>query len=574
MGVVYQARQRRLNRLVALKMILAGGHAGPEARARFHREAQALAQLRHPHILQIYEDGECDGMPFLALEYMAGGSLAARIEEVRPSAEEAAGLVQTLARAIHEAHKHGIVHRDLKPGNVLFDLDGTPKISDFGLAKRLSESGPTASNAIAGTPSYMAPEQAEAKSKPVGPAADVYGLGALLYRLLTGRPPFDGATTDILLQVVGSDPVRPRQFCPALPLDLEAVCLKCLRKKPEERYASALELAEDLCRFRKGEPTLARPVGRTERVYRWCRRNPVKAALATCITALTSVAMLVTLVVMLVLWQQPPYAERQLSRGLAEYRQRNYAQALDAFNTALAAKPDLAGGRFARARMYQKAREWAQAVADYEKVREPALQGESHACIAYCLIRIRQHQAADFYHDQALAEGVAPAVIYNNRAYSYLLRRRLDEAGENLDRALAIAPGMKAAWHNLALWVREVTLRGVMRKPDGPLPEEIRAALAEGLEAAERALELGPASGELHVDVARLMALARRDPDWAERALTHLEAAVQQGYHPGLWKDTLEFSDLHKHPRWRALMAQPATGPQPSTPRLVDPITD
>jgi WD40 repeat protein/predicted Ser/Thr protein kinase len=280
MGVVYQARQKSLNRVVALKVILAGGHAGEDELARFRLEAEALALLRHPNIVQIYEVGTHEGRPFLALEFLEGGSLAGQLEKGTPTPPAAAALVEALARAMHAAHARGIVHRDLKPENVLLDRDGTPKIMDFGLAKRLEDkAGQTASDAVVGTPSYMAPEQAEGKSRLVGPAADVYALGAILYRLLAGRPPFQGPTTmDVLMQVVADEPVPPRRLCLQVPRDLETVCLKCLRKQPGDRYPDALELAEDLRRFQGGEPIRARAVGRAERLLKWARRRPALAA--------------------------------------------------------------------------------------------------------------------------------------------------------------------------------------------------------------------------------------------------------------------------------------------------------
>jgi WD40 repeat protein/predicted Ser/Thr protein kinase len=280
MGVVYRARQTSLNRVVALKVILSGSHASPAERARLRLEAEALAALHHPNIVQIYEVGEHEGRPFLALECVEGGSLDEQLRRVSRPPEDAAELVETLARAVHAAHEQGIVHRDLKPGNVLLAPDGTPKLTDFGLAKRVREAmGRTASGAIMGTPSYMAPEQAAGKSKAVGPAADVYGLGAILYELLTGQPPFRGPTAvETLLAALEKDPVPPRRLRPHLPVDLETICCKCLRKRPEERYADAEELAEDLRRFASGQPVRARPVGRGERLLKWMRRRPALAA--------------------------------------------------------------------------------------------------------------------------------------------------------------------------------------------------------------------------------------------------------------------------------------------------------
>jgi WD40 repeat protein len=290
-GVVYRARHRVLGRLVALKVLLSGGHAGPAELQRFRTEAEAVARLQHPHVVQIYEVGEHDGLPYLALEYLEGGSLAQKLQGTPLPPPETARLVETLARAVGAAHQRGIVHRDLKPANVLLTADSTPKVTDFGLAKKLDAAGPTATGAILGTPSYMAPEQAENRGQPVGPAADVYALGAILYELLTGRPPFQAATPmDTIMQVMKAEPVPPRRLQPKLPRDLETVCLKCLQKEPTRRYASALALADDLERFRQGRPLTARPVGVAERGWRWCRRNPLAVAVVASLLVGTVVA--------------------------------------------------------------------------------------------------------------------------------------------------------------------------------------------------------------------------------------------------------------------------------------------
>jgi predicted Ser/Thr protein kinase len=280
-GVVYRARQVALNRVVALKMVLAGSHAGPDERARFRAEAQAVAQLKHPNIVAVHDIGECDGLPFFSLEFVEGGSLERKLNRTAQRPAEAAALVETLARAMHVAHWQGIVHRDLKPANILLTPDGMPKIADFGLAKRLGgDSNHTQSGCVMGTPSFMAPEQAGGRNHDVGPAADVYALGAILYDALTGRPPFKGATVlETLAQVLNDEPVPPSRLQPGIPRDLETICLKCLQKEPRKRYASALELANDLRRFLLGEPIQARPMGRPERAWRWCRRNPVAASL-------------------------------------------------------------------------------------------------------------------------------------------------------------------------------------------------------------------------------------------------------------------------------------------------------
>jgi len=303
MGVVYLAMQTGLNRMVALKMIPIGAHANPKDLDRFRQEAEAVARLRHPNIVQIHDVGEAGGLPYFALELVEQGNLGTRIRGEQQDFEAAARLIETLAKTIYFTHQHGIVHRDLKPANILLgrapfetkessngsshgDLQPTiqgclPKITDFGLAKRLDEdhSG-TPSGEIVGTPSYMAPEQAGGKAQLIGPATDIYSLGAILYELLTARPPFKGATpVDTVIQVLHEEPVRPSQLRPGLPLDLETICLKCLNKDPSQRYATAEALADDLYRFRKGVPILARPVRFPERIWKAARRRPVIAAL-------------------------------------------------------------------------------------------------------------------------------------------------------------------------------------------------------------------------------------------------------------------------------------------------------
>jgi serine/threonine-protein kinase len=294
MGIVYRARQVALKRVVALKMILAGPHAGPAQRARFRTEAEALARLRHPNIVQIYEVGEVEDRPFFAMEYVEGGTLADRLAGTPLPSRSAAELTETLARAVDYAHQQGIVHRDLKPANILLQQEPgadasspgfSPRISDFGLARIVdaTESAGgcrTSSGAILGTPSYLAPEQAEGKPGTVGPAADVYALGAILYELLTGRPPFQGETTlDTLEQVRLQEPVPPRRLQPKVPRDLETICLKCLEKEPYRRYASAAALASDLTRFLAGQPILARPASLWNQSVRWARRQPALAGL-------------------------------------------------------------------------------------------------------------------------------------------------------------------------------------------------------------------------------------------------------------------------------------------------------
>jgi WD40 repeat protein/serine/threonine protein kinase len=330
MGVVYKARQSNLGRLVALKMILAGNHADADDLARFKAEAEAIAKLQHPYIVQIYEIGEHDGRPFFSLEYCNGGSLAGVLAGTPLPPQQAAKLIQQLARGMQAAHDQQIIHRDLKPGNILLQgadgtadledatqrtrvrgpgssstkptglpddpssdhqrLRGTPKITDFGLAKKLDSAGPTASGTVLGTPSYMAPEQAAGDTRRLGPATDIYALGALLYECLTGRPPFRAETPlDTCLQVMNEDPVPPRLLNRAVPRDLEIICLKCLHKQPNKRYETANDLGDDLDRFRNGDAIAARPIGWFERAIKWTRRNPARA-LTLCTGGLAIVA--------------------------------------------------------------------------------------------------------------------------------------------------------------------------------------------------------------------------------------------------------------------------------------------
>jgi serine/threonine-protein kinase len=288
MGVVYKAVQSGLKRAVALKMILSGEHASAMQIARFSAEARAVALIKHPGIVQIYEIGEHDGLPYFSLEFCPGGSLDRKTKHEPQPPRAAAAMMVQLARAMYAAHTAGVIHRDLKPANVLLDADGAAKITDFGLARELDDAdGNTRTGSVLGTPSYMAPEQALGKTKEVGPASDQYSLGATLYELLTGRPPFQGTSImDTLDQVCTREPVPPVQLIPSCPKDLETICLKAMQKEPAKRYATCEALADDLQAYLDGRPISARPVSMAEKAWRWAKRNPRVAGLGALVALL------------------------------------------------------------------------------------------------------------------------------------------------------------------------------------------------------------------------------------------------------------------------------------------------
>jgi ABC-type amino acid transport substrate-binding protein len=309
MGVVYRARQRSLRRLVAVKMILAGHLASAVEVRRFSTEVETVAQLDHPSIVPIYEVGEHDGQHYFSMKLIEGGSLSQYLPRLRDDPMAAARLVSAVARAVQCAHDRGILHRDLKPANILLDDQGRPHVTDFGLAKHVAladapvaERPLTQTGAIMGTPHYMAPEQAGGQ-KALTPASDVYSLGAILYEALTGRPPFQGDTTlEILTRVRESEPERPRALNPAAPRDLETISLRAMAREPHRRYPAAGALADDLDRFINGQPILARPPGRFERVWRWCKRNPATTGLS----AVAAVLLVAVVVLLGLMFQSKP----------------------------------------------------------------------------------------------------------------------------------------------------------------------------------------------------------------------------------------------------------------------------
>jgi tetratricopeptide (TPR) repeat protein/tRNA A-37 threonylcarbamoyl transferase component Bud32 len=397
MSVVYKARQVKPSRAVALKMILQPAYADAEKRRRLEAEAEAIARLRHPNIVQIHEVGEHEGLPYLSLEYCPGGSLADKLDGTPWEARPAAALAEALARAVHAAHQAQVVHRDLKPGNVLLTEDGTPKVTDFGLAKRLDLPGQTRTGAVMGTPSYMAPEQARAH-KEVGPGADVYGLGAILYELLTGRPPFRGATPmDTVLQVLSDEPVPVRRLQPKVPRDLETICHKCLEKDPARRYPSAAALAEDLGRWRAGSPVRARPVGHLERAWKWSRRNPAVAALLAAVLLVFAAGTIVSALFAVEARRQAA-AQSEARRRTREALDEMSSQVIEDW---LAQKKELEPAQRAfleKALAYYEA--FAREAGNTEEVRQGV--ADAHLRVGDIRFRLGHHAEAEAAYGQAL----------------------------------------------------------------------------------------------------------------------------------------------------------------------------
>lgn len=408
MGVVYKARQKNLGRTVALKMVLAGAHANADDLARFSLEAEVVAKLAHPNIVQIYEVGEHEGRPFLSLEYIEGGGLDKKLAGAPQPARDSALLVETLARAVHHAHAQGIIHRDLKPANVLLTANGTPKVTDFGLARLGAGSGQTQSGDLLGTPSYMAPEQAAGKVSAIGPATDVYALGAILYELLTCRPPFRAQTPlGTLLQVMEHEPVPPTSLYSNVPRDLETICLKCLEKLPAKRYESAEALADDLRRFLDGRPILARPTPAWERALKWARRRPALAALY-----LVSAAALVA-VLLYSVWLQAALMDAKEQRNAVEKaleeRRKQLVQVLQADGTRLLDEGDWYGALLPFAQAY-----WL----DRENAERATIHQTRLASILRQCPRLVQFwpQSSEVRHTEYMPDGRRALIVAGNAA--------------------------------------------------------------------------------------------------------------------------------------------------------------
>jgi tetratricopeptide (TPR) repeat protein len=498
MGVVYKARQQGLNRLVALKMILAGAHAGPAQLARFRTEAEAAARLQHPNIVQIYQIDEQDGRPYFSLELVEGGNLQNRLGGAPQLPRRAAELLQTLARAMHYAHQRGIVHRDLKPSNVLLTADGTPKISDFGLAKLLDvAAGPTPTEAFLGTPNYMAPEQALGQSKGIGPPADIYALGAILYELLTGRPPFQGTTIlETLEQVRVQEPVPVRRLQPKAPRDLETITHKCLDKDARRRYATAEDLAEDLRRFLAGEPITSRPTSRGRRLVKWARRRPAVATLIA-VMALSLLGL-----VSASLWARAREAwrladlraevQRAASAGQAAFANEDWAEARYQLGNALTrigSEGALADLRVPLEAMHTEAGR-----------RLSAREARTHADQVYREF-LRLRDAALFHGMDALAPGLLLTgmdAAANRRAAGDAARAALALVGLDVERDSPWAPDarftqaqaaeVKAGAYAVLLLLADVTAQ------EGAPARAGEGRYRKALRVLDRAEQIGPAS--------------------------------------------------------------------------------
>jgi serine/threonine-protein kinase len=519
MGIVYKARHVRLGRPVALKMLLAGPYAGPEERERFFREAEAVAGLRHANIVQVHDMGEHDGRPYFTMEYVEGGSLAQRLMGTPQCVSYAAALTATLAEAVQVAHQGGVIHRDLKPANILLQpkaeipipnsqmgnlpsdsvspappsdsdcrlSDFGPKIADFGLARHCAgESGLTLSGARVGTPSYMAPEQALGKTHAIGPAVDIYALGAVLYELLTGRPPFRGATpTETELQVVHHDPVPPSRLNPKVPRDLETICLKCLEKDPKGRYATAAALADDLRCLGEGRPIKARPLGLGARFWRWCQRKPAAAALLAMALALVGLAIGGGL------WMEGQRAERREQTARQEERE------LQAVEAALKqAAHFLKQGRWTEARAALEATPRLLGTSASAELRERVQQAHADVKMVGKLEEIRLRLS----ETRRTRETVSPEGLYAEAFQNYgiaVLTLEPTEAAARV-RGSAIRETLLAFLHDWLLSMSGTNrdkLRVVLdRADDDGWRRELREALAKNDTGKLRGLATAPAA--------------------------------------------------------------------------------
>jgi tetratricopeptide (TPR) repeat protein len=558
MGVVYKAWQVRLHRVVAVKMLRPGAADSPAALARFRVEGEAVARLQHPNIVQMHDVGDLDGRPYFVMEYAEGGSLADKLDGTPWPGADAARLVETLARAVEHAHERGVLHRDLTPGNVLLAADGTPKLSDFGLAKLLVGGDTlTEAGAIFGTPSYMSPEQAEGSAAGAGPAADVYALGAILYELLTGRPPFKAATPlETLAQVKSVEPVPPRRLQPQTARDLETICLKCLRKEPGRRYATAAALAEDLRRFRAGEPISARPVGPAERAWRWARRKPVVAGLVAALVVAVAAG------VGLVSWNwreavaarrraEIQEAEAREQRQVAEERLVQACNVIDAMLVHLAADElaGVPGAERVRRNLLTRAiqtYEWLRQQDDatpflrersayaYRRTAEmlrhlgrteEALPAAEHALTLQTRVAAEEPDRPEYRADLAACHNILASLLHDVG--------KAEQADAESEEALAIEADLAARYPDVARYQWELS----MARHNHAIRLRLRKDVNGAVEEQQRALELRGkliaahpqdtryrfGQAQAHYSLGNLMVDLRRGDD----AITHFTEALE-----------------------------------------------
>jgi serine/threonine-protein kinase len=525
MGVVYRARHLRLNRVVALKMLLTGAYAGKHERVRFQREAEAVANLRHANIVQIYDVGDHDGWPYFTMEFLEGGSLAQALSGTPQPARKVAALLTTLAEAVQVAHQAGIVHRDLKPANILLDAEGAPKIADFGLARQF-DAGPalTFSGARVGTPSCMAPEQVTGKAGAIGPATDIYALGTVLYEMLTGRPPFRGETAaETERQVVTDEPVPPARLNPKVPRDLDTICLKCLQKDPQRRYASAAALADDLRRFGDGRPIHARPVSRAARLLRWMRRKPADAALVA--TVLTSVGLA---------FGGWLWLERQRADQRAE-RARQQGQAAQAAEAALAQTAALGEqGRWSEVQAALESAEGLLGAAAPPDLREDLRQARANARMVSELEEIRLGMSESRYIREKVS--VPPGELYADafRKYGIPLITMTPSAAAARIRNSSIRQTLVAFLHDWLRLVSDENRSRVREVLDLADDDEWRRAFREALLEKDAkklsALALAPGAGDQPAVVASGLAAAMLGNMYKYDAQLFMRAAQQR--HP------------------------------------------
>jgi tRNA A-37 threonylcarbamoyl transferase component Bud32 len=523
MGVVYRARHLRLNRPTAIKMILGGKYQDTTARVRFLIEAEAVAALDHPNVVRVYESGTHESLPFFAMEFVGGGTLANKLNrDGKPAPLAAADLLVKLAEAIASAHAKGVVHRDLKPSNVLLTEAGEPKVTDFGLAK-FGQSEMTVTGAIMGTPSYMAPEQAAGRSRAVGTHSDVYALGAILYELLTGRPPFKGESASETIQhVLTREPDRPRAIDAAVPRDLETICLKCLEKQPPKRYPTAQSLADDLNRYLRNEPISARPAGALERAYKWAKRNKVVAGASATVALALAAGAGVSLGFGL---------EAQKQADLARKKEKDAEDA--AAGEAKEKRDAVAARNELKAKNDELKRTLAKALLGPIAANSPLLSLTPYEVNAFWQIaELRRDEVASLFLDEATrtplarkqlscrAEYALHAVIgldsAQRNAADQLFRSRLIAGGDaSAELALSVSRGDFASPETVTVAARALT--DALARETDPV---VRSAWAEGLAAVAGRMEPS--------EVARALAdaLAKETTPYARWVLTGGLAAL------------------------------------------------